>query len=185
MSNLPRHIFFTEPLFLIPSVQTEVQESGSTRGAYFFRRNQFSSCRPAEPVRLEAVSRTGCPGKPADRSPRVVARFISGNHFSSFLPASTDIQRNGDRACGRLRTFCQGTAFPQSFRPRLLSGKPAALFFEGTTFPYSLWSHGCRWPSPATFPSSSSASSSQQGDNESPAVRKTDASVRRRLPPTS
>src|ERR1700686_67559 len=31
-----RHIFFTEPLFLIPSVQTEVQESGSTRGAILF-----------------------------------------------------------------------------------------------------------------------------------------------------
>src|SRR4029077_7250655 len=31
-----RHIFFTEPLFLIPSVQTEVHESGSTRGAILF-----------------------------------------------------------------------------------------------------------------------------------------------------
>src|SRR5208283_3508004 len=31
-----RHIFFTEPLFLIPSVQTEVQESGPTRGAILF-----------------------------------------------------------------------------------------------------------------------------------------------------
>ena len=50
-----RHIFFTEPLFLIPSVQTEVQESGPTRGAILFRRNHFSSCRPAEPVRLEAA----------------------------------------------------------------------------------------------------------------------------------
>ena len=31
-----RHIFITEPLFLIPSVQTEVQESGSIRGAILF-----------------------------------------------------------------------------------------------------------------------------------------------------
>src|ERR1700676_2900153 len=31
-----RHIFFTEPLFPIPSVQTEVHESGSTRGAILF-----------------------------------------------------------------------------------------------------------------------------------------------------
>src|SRR5438105_11479372 len=31
-----RHIFFTEPLFLIPSVQTEVQESRPTRGAILF-----------------------------------------------------------------------------------------------------------------------------------------------------
>src|ERR1700692_1713264 len=31
-----RHIFFTEPLFLIPSVQTEVQESGSAGDAIFF-----------------------------------------------------------------------------------------------------------------------------------------------------
>src|ERR1017187_5369371 len=50
-----RHIFFTEPLFLIPSVQTEVQESGPTRGAILFRRNRFSSCPRAEPVRLEAA----------------------------------------------------------------------------------------------------------------------------------
>src|ERR1700681_5112390 len=32
-----RHIFFTEPLFLIPSVQTEVQESGP-RSPHFFSR---------------------------------------------------------------------------------------------------------------------------------------------------
>src|ERR1039458_1449941 len=31
-----RYIFFTEPLFLIPSVQTGVQESGPTRGALLF-----------------------------------------------------------------------------------------------------------------------------------------------------
>src|SRR6266478_5668016 len=58
------------------------------------------------------------PGK-ASRSARRESLRVSfrGNHFSSFLPAATDIQRNRDRACRRLRTFCQGTVFPQSFRP--------------------------------------------------------------------
>src|SRR6202048_3077064 len=55
-----RYIFMTEPLFLIPSVPAEVQESGPhQRCPYFFRRNHFSSCRPAEPVRLEATREIG------------------------------------------------------------------------------------------------------------------------------
>src|SRR5260370_845129 len=32
----PWYIFFTEPLFLIPSVQTEIQESGTPAGAILF-----------------------------------------------------------------------------------------------------------------------------------------------------
>src|SRR5258708_35929144 len=56
----PRYIFMTEPLFLIPSVPAEVQESGPHQSAIlFFRRNHFSSCRPAEPVRLEATREIG------------------------------------------------------------------------------------------------------------------------------
>src|ERR1700688_755973 len=46
------YIFFTEPLFLIPSVQTEVQESGSTSRCHtFFEGTSFPHARPAEPVR--------------------------------------------------------------------------------------------------------------------------------------
>src|ERR1700724_1545466 len=57
----PRYIFMAEPLFLIPSVPAEVQESGPYQRCHtFFGRNHFSSCRPpAEPVRLEATREIG------------------------------------------------------------------------------------------------------------------------------
>ena len=132
-----RHIFFTEPLFLIPSVQTDVQESGSTRGAILFRRNHFSSCRPAEPVRLEVAREVGFArdrgtlfeGTTFPRSfplrsvaqkreqigsPGIIARFLR-EPLSSFLPAETgaagsnDIGLTGDRRC-----FFAGTTFPHS-----------------------------------------------------------------------
>src|SRR5579863_1206668 len=49
-----RYVFFTEPLFLIPSVQTEVQESGPhQRCPIFFEGTTFPHARPAEPVRLK------------------------------------------------------------------------------------------------------------------------------------
>src|SRR6266849_621596 len=48
----PRYIFFTEPLFLMPSVQTEIQESGPTsRRHTFFEGTSFPHARPDEPVR--------------------------------------------------------------------------------------------------------------------------------------
>src|ERR1700693_2471137 len=48
----PWYIFFTEPLFLIPSVQTEIQESGPTSRCHtFFEGTSFPHARPAEPVR--------------------------------------------------------------------------------------------------------------------------------------
>src|ERR1700687_156302 len=74
-----RHILFTEPLFLIPSLfrpRSRSQTPPEVR--YFFRRNHFSSCRPAEPVRLEAAREVGFA-----RGPR---HSFRGNHFSSFLP---------------------------------------------------------------------------------------------------
>jgi hypothetical protein len=113
MNNLPgtfslRNHFSSSPLFRPRSMSQAPPEV-----RYFFRRNHFSSCRPAEPVRLEAAREVGFA-----RGPR---HSFRGNHFSLFLPAATDIQRNRDQACRRLRTLFQGTAFPQSFRPRLLS----------------------------------------------------------------
>src|SRR5580704_2097720 len=78
-----RHIFFTEPLFLIPSVQTEVVEAarevGFARGPrHSFRGNHFSSFLPAE---------IGCPETPADRIARNHCTFFEGTTFPpSFRP---------------------------------------------------------------------------------------------------
>src|SRR6266446_6700592 len=56
----PRYIFFTEPLFLIPSVQTEIQEPGPTSRCHtFFEGTSFPHARPAEPVRVEAAREIG------------------------------------------------------------------------------------------------------------------------------
>src|SRR5713226_8292500 len=79
-NNVPGTFSFTEPLFLIPSVQTEIQESGSTSRCHtFFEGTTFPHARPAEPVRVEAAREiefaTGPP------------HSFRGNHFSSFLPA--------------------------------------------------------------------------------------------------
>ena len=110
-----RHIFFTEPLFLIPSVQTEVPESGSTEVQYFFRRNHFSSCRPAEPVHLEAAREVGFA-----RGPR---HSFRGNHFSSFLPVETGAAGCNDVGLTGDRPSCLGNHFP-SFR--WVHGRPLA-----------------------------------------------------------
>jgi hypothetical protein len=49
-----RYIFFTEPLFLIPSVQTGVQESGPTRGALLFSALSRNSMNPPIGVGLSS-----------------------------------------------------------------------------------------------------------------------------------
>src|SRR6266481_6640567 len=54
-----RHIFFTEPLFLIPSVQTEVQESGPKRGAILFSKEPLFLMPPGRAVRVEAAREIG------------------------------------------------------------------------------------------------------------------------------
>src|SRR6266550_1889372 len=74
----PWHIFFTEPLFLIPSVQTEVQESGPHQRCHTcFEGTTFPHARPAEPVRLDAAREIGFSRGPP--------HSFRGNHFSSFL----------------------------------------------------------------------------------------------------
>ena len=103
-----RHIFFTEPLFLIPSVQTEVQESGSTRGAILFSKEPLFLMPPAEPVRLEAAREIGFA-----RGPR---HSFRGNHFSSFLPGRDWRSRKQRHWADRRPTqFFRGNHFP-SFR---------------------------------------------------------------------
>src|SRR6202051_1668939 len=59
MNNLPgtfslRNHFSSSPLFRPRSMSQAPPEV-----RYFFRRNHFSSCRPAEPVRLEAAREVG------------------------------------------------------------------------------------------------------------------------------
>ena len=130
------------------------------------------------------------PGK-ASRSARRESLRVSfrGNHFSSFLPAATDIQRNRDQASRRLRTLFPGNRFPsilpaETVRyearrlgpPHYFSTEPLFLIPFGLTDAVGR----AQRLSPAV-----SSSSSQQGDNESLAVRKTDASALRLLPPTS
>ena len=137
-----RHIFFTEPLFLIPSVQTEVQESGPTRGAILFRRNHFSSCRPAEPVRREAAREVGLA-----RGPR---HSFRGNHFSSFLPAEIGCpETRADRIAGNHCTFLEGTTFLlpsgrdwRSRKQRHWADRRPTQFFRGNHFPSFRWVHG-------------------------------------------
>ena len=185
----PRYIFFAEPLFLIPSVQTEAQNQA--RGSHtFFRGNHFSSCPSGRARRIETVSQTACPTKPADRLGESRCAFLfRGNHFSSFLPAATDIQRNRDQASRRLRTLFPGNRFPsilpaETVRYEARRLGPPHYFSREPLFliPFGLTDAVGRAQrlSPAV-----SSSSSQQGDNESLAVRKTDASALRLLPPTS
>jgi hypothetical protein len=134
----PRYIFLTEPLFLIPSVRTEAQNQAHRVATLFSREPLFLMPVRSSPSHRGSLANR-VPGK-ASRSALRESLCVSlrGNHFSSFLPAATDIQRSSDRACRRLRTFCQGTAFPQSFRPRLLSRKPEDLdrrtIFRGNHF---------------------------------------------------
>src|ERR1700720_1216930 len=116
-----RHIFFTEPLFLIPSVQTEVQESGSTRGAILFSKEPhfFHAARPS-PFASEAAREVGFA-----RGPR---HSFRGNHFSSFLPAEISCpETRADRIAGNHCTFFEGTTFPPSFRPRLAQQEATTL----------------------------------------------------------
>src|SRR5580704_12080634 len=102
-----RHIFFTEPLFLIPSVQTEVQESGSTRGAILFSKEPLFIMPPGR-----ARSPRGSKEVGFARGPRPL---FSREHFSSFLPAEIGCPETpADRIAGNHCTVFGGTTFPPS-----------------------------------------------------------------------
>jgi hypothetical protein len=162
-----------------------------TRSPHCFRGNHFSSCPSGRARRIETVSQSGCPTKPADRLAESRCAFLfRGNHFPSFLPAATDIQRNRDQACRRLRTLFPGNRFSSILpaetviREARRSGSPHYFSREPLfLIPFGLTDAVGR--AQRLSPAVSSSSSSQQGDNESLAVRKTDASVLRLLPPTS
>src|SRR5712664_2441519 len=76
----PQYIFMTEPLFLIPNVPAEVQESGPTRGVILFSK---------EPLFLMPPGRARSPrGNQGNRVRKAgPPHYFRGNHFSSFLPA--------------------------------------------------------------------------------------------------
>ena len=174
----------TEPLFLIPSVPAEVQESIPTRGAILFRRNHFSSCRPAEPVRVEAAREIGFATGPL--------RSFEGTTFPrSFRLRSVAHQRQQTGSPRITARFFGGTTFPPSFRPRLAQQEARTLGGQGTTAcfsrePLSLIPLGSRTPRwPQSLSSSSFSSPLLQEGSGIPAVPKTGASVLRLLPPTS
>src|ERR1700738_2811492 len=97
-----RHIFFTEPLFLIPSVQTEVQEPGSTRGAILFSKEQLVLMQPGRDWRSRKQRHW------ADRRP---TQFFRENHFPSFLWVhGRPVGRNPSPAVLSLALHCKEVA---------------------------------------------------------------------------
>src|SRR5580693_4647310 len=107
-----RHIFFTEPLFLIPSVQTEVQESGSTRGAILFSKEPLFIMLPgrARSPRGSQGSRVR-KGTAALFSREPLFLLPSGRHCRSRKHGHLADTLPGDR-----RIFFAGTTFPHSVR---------------------------------------------------------------------
>ena len=186
MNNLPGTFFFTEPLFLIPSVQTEVQESGPHQRCHTcFEGTTFPHARPAEPVRLDAAREIGFSRGPP--------HSFRGNHFSSFLPALRSVaqERQQIGSPGISARSFEGTTFPPFFRPRLAQLEARTLGWQETAAvfsrePLSLIPLGSRTPRwPQSLSSSSFSSPSLQGGSGIPAVPKTGASVLRLPPPTS
>jgi nitroreductase len=184
MNNLPgtfslRNHFSSSPLF-----RPRSRSQAPPEVRYFFRRNHFSSCRPAEPVRLEAAREVGFA-----RGPR---HSFRGNHFFSFLPAEIGCPETpADRIAGNHCTFFEGTTFPPSFRPRLAQQESNDIGLTATDAvfsrePLSLIPLGSRTPRwPQSLSSSSFSSPSLQGGSGIPAVPRTGAWALRLLPPTS
>jgi hypothetical protein len=97
-----------------------------TGSPHCFRGNHFSSCPSGRARRIEAVSQTECTRQsPADRLAESHCAFLfEGTTFPPSFRPRLISRETGIGLAGRSALFCQGTAFPQSFRPRLLSGKP-------------------------------------------------------------
>ena len=137
-----RHIFFTEPLFLIPSVQTEVQESGSTRGAIFFskeplflmppgrarspRGSQGSRVRKGTAALFSREPLFLLPSGPrlAQQEARTLGgqgppHVFRGNHFSSFRWVhGRPVGRNLSPAVLSLALYCKEVAEFRQYRKR-------------------------------------------------------------------
>ena len=184
MNDLPgtfslRNHFSSSPLF-----RPRSRSQAPPEVRYFFRRNHSSSCRPAEPVRLEAAREVGFA-----RGPR---HSFRGNHFSSFLPAEISCpETRVDRIAGNQCTFFEEPLFLlpsgrdwRSRKQRHWADRRPTQFFRGKHFPSFRWVHG-RPVGRRLLSSSSFSSSSLQGGSGIPAVPKTGASVLRLLPPTS
>src|SRR6202051_197973 len=116
MNNLPGTFSLRNHFSSFPLFRPRSRSQAPPEVRYFFRRNHFSSCRPAEPVRLEAARKSGSQG---DRG-----HSFRGNHFSSFLPAEIGCPETpADRIAGNHCTVFGGTTFPPSFQPRLARRK--------------------------------------------------------------
>jgi hypothetical protein len=150
-----RYIFMTEPLFLIPSVPAEVQESIPTRGAILFSK---------EPLFLMPPGRARSPrGNQGNRVRKAgPPHYFRGNHSSSFLPAEIGLPSTASRSARR---------------------ESLHMFLREPLFLIPLGSPAPRWPQ--SLSSSSFSSPSLQGGGGIPAVPKRGASVLRLLPPTS
>ena len=180
-----RYIFFTEPLFLIPSVQTEVQESGSTRGAILFSKEPLFLMPPGR-----ARSPERQPGKSGSQGDR--GTLFEGTTFPrSFRLRSVAQKRQQIGSPGIIARFLREPLFLlpsgrdwRSRKQRHWADRRPTQFFRGNHFPSFCWVHG-RPVGRRSLSSSSFSSSSLQGGSGIPAVPKTGASVLRLLPPTS
>jgi len=138
-----RHIFFTEPLFLIPSVQTEVQESGSTRGAILFSKEPLFLMPPGR-----ARSPRGNQGKHVRKAGP--PHYFRGNHFSSFLPLRSVAQKRQQIGSpGIIACFLREPLFLlpsgrdwRSRKQRHWADRRPTQFFRGNHFPSFRWVHG-------------------------------------------
>src|ERR1017187_4477601 len=132
MNDLPgtfslRNHFSSSPLF-----RPRSRSQAPPEVRYFFRRNHFSSCRPAEPVRLEAAvlfSREPLFLLPSGRdwrsrkqrhwADRRLTQFFRGNHFPSFRWVhGRPVGRNLSPAVLSLALHCKEVAEFRQYRKR-------------------------------------------------------------------
>lgn len=184
MNNLPgtfslRNHFSSSPLF-----RPRSRSQAPPEVRYFFRRNHFSSCRPAEPVRVEAARKIGFAMGPP--------RSFEGTTFPRSFPLRSVAQKRQQIGSpGIISRFLREPLFLlpsgrdwRSRKQRHWADRRPTQFFRGNHFPSFRWVHG-RPVGRRLLSSSSFSSSSLQGGSGIPAVPKTGASVLRLLPPTS
>jgi hypothetical protein len=135
-----RHIFFTEPLFLIPSVQTEVQESGSTRGAIpFSEGTTFPHAARPSPF---AERQPGKSGSQGDRG-----TLFEGTTFPRSFPLRSVAQKRQQIGSpGVIARFLREPLFLLPFgrdwrsrKQRHWADRRPTQFFRGNHFPSFRW----------------------------------------------